>query len=123
MERRSAGEYWFERRAGSDDVNSGQELLANANAWIGGGCCEEEEKEEEDEKRKILKMSLTRGEHLIIREVQMEYVQFHCRHGFQQEIKVRERHIVPCNIQQDAAVAEAGDVVDEQNTHLRVILE
>ena len=63
----------------------------------------------------FLKMSLARVErfHLIIREVQMEYVQFHCRHGFQQEIKVRERHIVPCDIQQDAAVAEAGDVVDE----------
>jgi hypothetical protein len=31
-ERRSVGEYCFERSAGSDDVNSGQEALANAKA-------------------------------------------------------------------------------------------
>jgi hypothetical protein len=35
IDRKSAGEYWFDRSEGSVDVNSGQEALANAKACAG----------------------------------------------------------------------------------------
>ena len=40
IDRKSAGEYCFARSDGSDNVNSGHDALAKANAW--GMACETE---------------------------------------------------------------------------------